>query len=142
MASPTRLSAASEAWILMSQLWQGEKKRFHAVAAEFDLSMPQVMALRSLEPDTPAPMRWLAERLMCDNSNVTGIVDRLEARGLVERTAATHDRRVKHLALTPEGDRVRRAICQRVDTPPQAFDELTREEQETLRDILRRVCGS
>ncbi len=140
MASQTRLSAASEAWILMGQLMQSEKKRFHAAAAEFDLSMPQVMALRSLEPGTPAPMRWLAERLMCDNSNVTGIVDRLEARGLVERTSAAHDRRVKHLVLTPEGDRVRGAICARVDTPPQCFDELSREDHEALRNIFRRIC--
>jgi DNA-binding MarR family transcriptional regulator len=141
MASQTRLSAAGEAWILMGQVMQSEKKRFHAAAAEFDLSMPQVMALRSLERETPAPMRWLAERLMCDNSNVTGIVDRLEARGLVERTSASHDRRVKHLVLTPEGDRVRRAICARVDTPPQSFDGLSREDQEVLRDIFRRICG-
>jgi DNA-binding MarR family transcriptional regulator len=140
MASTTRLSAISEAWILMGQLMQSEKKRFHAAAAEFELSMPQVMALRSLEPDTPAPMRWLAERLMCDNSNVTGIVDRLEARGLVERAAASHDRRVKHLVLTPEGDRVRRAICARVDAPPAAFQALAPEDQQALRDIFRRVC--
>ncbi len=141
MASTTRLSAVSEAWILMGQLMQNEKKRFHATAAEFELSMPQVMALRSLEPGTPAPMRFLAERLMCDNSNVTGIVDRLEGRGLVARTAASHDRRVKHLVLTPEGERVRQAICARIDTPPQAFDELSTEDQRVLRDIFRRVCG-
>jgi DNA-binding MarR family transcriptional regulator len=103
--------------------------------------MPQVMALRSLEPDTPAPMRWLAERLMCDNSNVTGIVDRLEGRGLVERTPASHDRRVKHLVLTPEGERIRHAICARIDTPPPAFSALPAEDQQALRDIFRRVCG-
>jgi DNA-binding MarR family transcriptional regulator len=141
MASQTRLSAASEAWVLMGQLMQNEKRRFHAAAAEFDLSMPQVMAMRSLEPGEPAPMRWLAERLMCDNSNVTGIVDRLEARGLVARTPATHDRRVKHLVLTPEGERVRRALCARIDTPPQAFDGLPAADLEALRDIFRRVCG-
>ena len=141
MASTTRLSAASEAWILMGQLMQSQKKRFHAAAAEFDLSMPQVQALRSLEPATPAPMRWLAERLMCDNSNVTGIVDRLEARGLVVRTVDPNDRRVRRIVRTPEGDRVRRAICQRVDTPPPAFSELSADEHETLRDLFRRLCS-
>ena len=40
-------------------------------------------------------MSALAHALHCDNSNVTGIVDRLEAAGLVERRAAEHDRRVK-----------------------------------------------
>jgi len=141
MASTTPLSAATEAWILMGRLMQAEKKRFHAAATEFDLSMPQVAALRHLEPGMPAPMRGLAERLMCDNSNVTGIVDRLEARGLVRRQSAEHDRRVKHLVLTAEGERVRDAICARVDTPPAAFERLTESEQELLRDFFRRACS-
>ena len=118
-----------------------EKKRFHAVAAEFDLSMPQVSAIRHLEPGVPSPMRGLAERLMCDNSNVTGIVDRLEARGLVERQSAAHDRRVKHLVLTVEGVRLRDAICNRMDTPPEALEQLSPAQQEALRDIFRCACG-
>jgi DNA-binding MarR family transcriptional regulator len=141
MASTSRVSAATEAWVLMGRLMQNEKKRIHAAAAEFDLSMPQVWAIKHLEPGQPAPMRGLAERLMCDNSNVTGIVDRLEARGLVARTPADHDRRVKHLVLTEQGEQVRAAICARVDTPPEAFDQLSPEEQRTLRDIFRRACG-
>ena len=140
MASTTRLSAATEAWILMGRVMQNEKKRFHAAASEFELSLPQVAALRQLEPGLPSPMRGLAERLMCDNSNVTGIVDRLEARGLVERRSAAHDRRVKHLVLTEEGERLRAAICARVDTPPAVFDQLSAEDQRALRDIFRRVC--
>lgn len=140
MASTSRVSAATEAWILMGRLMQTEKKRVHAAAAEFELSMPQVWALKHLEPGQPAPMRGLAERLMCDNSNVTGIVDRLEARGLVARTPAEHDRRVKHLVLTEQGEQVRSAICSRVDTPPEAFEQLSPEEQRTLRDLFRRCC--
>ena len=45
-------------------------------------------------------MSELANALFCDNSNVTGIVDRLEERGLVRREAAEGDRRVKLLVLT------------------------------------------
>ena len=65
----------------------------------------QAMALTSLEPGEPIPMSALAGLLMCDNSNVTGIVDRLEALGLVERQPAERDRRVKAVALTEQGDR-------------------------------------
>ena len=59
-----------------------------------------------LEPDEPLPMSALAGALQCDNSNVTGIVDRLEAAGLAERRAAERDRRVKTVVLTPHGEAV------------------------------------
>src|SRR3954463_169601 len=85
-ASTTRRSSpAAEAWALMFELIHLSKRRFMAIASEFDLSPPQVMALRQLDPDEPKPMSELALALRCDNSNVTGIVDRLEDRGLVER---------------------------------------------------------
>ena len=51
-------------------------------------------------------MRKLAQKLKCEPSNVTGIVDRLEARGLVERRPDPADRRVKVAAATDEGRRV------------------------------------
>ena len=81
----------------MFELIHLSKRRFMAIASEFELSPPQVMALRQLDPDEPKPMSELALALRCDNSNVTGIVDRLEDRGLVERRPAEHDRRVKML---------------------------------------------
>ena len=55
--------------------------------AELGLTLRQAHALRLLDPEEPMPMSALAERLFCDASNVTGIADRLEARGLVEREA-------------------------------------------------------
>src|SRR4051812_26196036 len=102
-ATRPRPSPASEAWALMHELFHASKRRFHAVASEFDLSPPQVRALGVLDPERPVPMSELADALHCDNSNVTGIVDRLEDRGLVERRSATHDRRVEMLAVTARG---------------------------------------
>ena len=52
-------------------------------------------------------MGELANAMHCDNSNITGIVDRLEEKGLVERRPADHDRRVKLIAPTPEGASLR-----------------------------------
>ena len=51
-------------------------------------------------PVPPLPMGVLAEILQCDASNITGVVDGLESRGLVERRVSTKDRRIKHLTLT------------------------------------------
>src|SRR3954452_17808438 len=109
-ATCPKRSPAGEAWALMHELFHASRRRFLAVASEFELSPPQVRALGVLDPERPVPMSELAEALHCDNSNVTGIVDRLEARGLVERRSATHDRRVKMLAVTQRGPEVREQL--------------------------------
>src|SRR3954470_3424785 len=139
-ASTTRRSSpAAEAWALMFELIHLSKRRFMAIASEFDLSPPQVMALRQLDPDEPKPMSELATALRCDNSNVTGIVDRLEARGLVQRRPGEHDRRVKMLEVTPEGEELRRRLHQRLTQPPAALASLSAEDARALRDILARA---
>jgi DNA-binding MarR family transcriptional regulator len=136
-----RASPASEAWALMFELMHLSKRRFMAIASEFELSPPQVMALRQLDPDEPKPMSELALALRCDNSNVTGIVDRLEDRGLVERRPAAHDRRVKMLSITPRGAQVRAGLSARLDEPPEPLAGLSLEDQRALRDIMRRALG-
>src|SRR3954447_15838623 len=134
-------TAASEAWALIAELFQSQRTRFLAIASEFDLAPAQLGALKALDPDEPVPMRELALALACDNSNVTGIVDRLEARGLVERRAAPHDRRVKMLVVTPEGAELRRQVKARMEEPPEALKRLTADEQAQLRDLLRKAMG-
>ena len=82
-------------------------------------------------------MSHIAELLRCDRSAVTWITDRLEERGYVERRSAEGDRRVKLLALTDEGRRVREEIRSRLAVPPEPLSRLSRSEQRTLRDLLR-----
>ena len=135
-----RLSPAAEAWILMHRIHWAEKPRFMAIGQEFDLAPQQGMALRILHE--PRPMGDLAKFLSCDNSNVTGIVDRLEERGLVERRPADYDRRVKLIVLTEEGQRVRHEIERRITEPPKVIADLPRADQEKLRDILRRAVAA
>ena len=138
-ATRRRPSPASEAWALMNELFHASRRRFLAVASEFELSPPQVRALRVLDPDRPVPMSELAEALHCDNSNVTGIVDRLEDRGLVERRSASHDRRVKMLAVTERGAEVRERLAERLEQAPEPLAALPPEDQRALRDIMRRA---
>ena len=140
-ATRRRPSPASEAWALMHELFHASRRRFLAVVSEFDLSPPQARALGLLDPDLPVPMSELACALHCDNSNVTGIVDRLEDRGLVERRPGEHDRRVKMLMITERGAQVRAGLAARLDEPPEALANLSPEDQRALRDIMRRALG-
>ena len=76
----------------------------HETLLELDLTIPLADVVWQLDPELgPLSRRELAERLHCDPSNVTFLVDRLERRQLVARARVKADRRVKALALTPPG---------------------------------------
>jgi MarR family transcriptional regulator, organic hydroperoxide resistance regulator len=133
----TEQSLATETWALLQRLVMSQRSSFIAAARELDLIPPHVIALQTL--DKPTPMGKLADVLGCDKSNVTGITDRLEERGLVERRADERDRRVKLLVLTREGRRVREQIQARVSEPPPLMEALSPDDLRTMRDILQRA---
>jgi MarR family transcriptional regulator, organic hydroperoxide resistance regulator len=140
MSTPTRVDPATEAWSLALSIVFSEKPpRVPSVAAEFDLSPMAMKLLYTLEPDTAVPMSVLAETLYCDASNVTGIVDRLEARGVLERRDNPRDRRVKLIALTADGAVLRERIRERLHEPPEQIAALSSDDKRTLRDVLRRA---
>ena len=136
---PRTADPAAEAWTLIQELMLGQKGRMLAVATDFGLAPAQVAALGRLEPGRPCAMSELAGAMRCDNSNVTGIADRLEARGLVERRPGEHDRRVKMLHLTPAGAELRERLWERLSRPPEPLAGLSEEDARALRDILDRA---
>src|SRR6202008_610223 len=105
-----------------------------------DLSPPLVMALKHLVE--PMPMREMAARLMCDASNVTGVADRLEERGLVERRVDPADRRGKLLALTDRGREVGAQLGQGFGEDLQGLRQLKPEERRELIRLLDLAFGS
>ena len=129
----------NECWELLFDLLMAERARVPAIAAEFDLSPTQAHVLRLLEPGTAMPMGRLACGLGCDASNITGVVDRLEARGLVERRAGARDRRVKVLVVTERGLDLRRRLLVRISEPPEPITRLSAADQRALSAILRRA---
>ncbi len=106
----------------------------HAAAA--GLSTAQVNALLTLDPGTAVPMRSLAARLNSDASNVSVLIDRLERRGAVERRPDPADRRVKALALTAEGERLRAAFWRSVVEDPGTLASLSDADLEALAGVL------
>jgi DNA-binding MarR family transcriptional regulator len=130
--------AAHEAWGLLSGLVYPPP--FAAIARELDLRPAAFGTLRML--DRPRTMSEVADALHCDNSNVTGIVDNLEEKGLAQRRASEEDRRVKLIELTPEGRRVHTRLSKAFATPPEWVDSLSAADQQGLRDILRRAVAA
>jgi len=121
------------------------REGFDRAAAHADLSAAQAKALRHLAVTGPLAMRDLASRMRCDASNITGIIDRLEERGLVVRQATAADRRVKSLVVTADGRRLAddmwRQVCEHAATVLETRDE----EWSVVVPLLRRVgmrCGA
>ena len=137
------VSMADQAWALLLHIgFQLVSEHFAAVIAEVDLAPAQARALHELDLDRPISMRELAERLKSDPSNVTGLIDRLEARGLVERRAHPSDRRIKGLALTPAGAKLRARLFARLYAAPPAVVALAGRDQRALRDVLQRLVAN
>jgi DNA-binding MarR family transcriptional regulator len=140
MATAARSTdAAREAWGLFWRIFVEDKKRRWAILSDLGISPQQSMAISTLKPGEPLPMGALAEALHCDNSNITGIVDRLEAAGLAERRAHERDRRVKAVVLTEKGEWLRIEIERRAGEPPPKLAAISEEDAIALRDILTRA---
>jgi DNA-binding MarR family transcriptional regulator len=129
---------ASEAWVAILQFFflKG-RPRMLELWREFDLMPPQQMVLGLL--DEPVAMGELAHQMHCDNSNITGIVDRLTERGLVERRAAEGDRRIKLVALTKAGRELKAELARRRAIAPPEFAELPADDLERLHRIFTAI---
>ncbi|WP_405678313.1 MarR family transcriptional regulator [Streptomyces sp. NBC_01511] len=116
-------------------------EEYDHAAAEHSLTGAQarVLGLLSIQP---MPMRRIAQKLKCEPSNVTGIVDRLETRGLVERRPDPSDRRVKLAAPTEMGRETARQLRDGLNFAREPLADLSVDERTVLRDLLRRMLGA
>ncbi|QDY76618.1 MarR family winged helix-turn-helix transcriptional regulator [Streptomyces qinzhouensis] len=122
-------------------VWRYMTAYEHA-AAEQSLTIAQAKVLALLTKE-PLPMRRLADRMACEPSNITGIIDRLELRGLVERHPDPHDRRVKYAAATDEGAEMTGRLCRSLQAAftREPLAGLSPMERVVLRDLLKRLLG-
>ncbi|MEV7545964.1 MarR family transcriptional regulator [Streptomyces sp. NPDC089915] len=122
---------------LLAAIGTAQWRDFAAAAARYGLTSTQAKVLAQLQG--PVPMRGLASLLACDASNVTGIVDRLEARGLVRREPEPRDRRVKNVVATEEGRETMRRVREEMQATHGALDTLDEAESATLYALLERL---
>jgi MarR family transcriptional regulator, organic hydroperoxide resistance regulator len=132
---------ACRAWQLLVKFFYAQREHLPPQSDELDLSPAQCHVLHLIEPGRPLPMRQLAETLSCDASNVTGLVDRLEARGLVERRPSAQDRRVKELQLTSAGLRLRSSLLRRMSAQSHPLSRLSSRQQRELVRMLEALLA-
>jgi DNA-binding MarR family transcriptional regulator len=136
-APATAADPAREAWGLLAGLVYPPP--FLGIARELGLRPASVGALRTL--DRPRTMSEIAAVLHCDNSNVTGIVDGLEEKGLATREPSSADRRVKLIALTADGRKLRNRLTRAMEKPPAWVQGLSAADQRSLANILSRATA-
>lgn len=101
----------------------------------------QLSVLKLLQEIGDLSLGTLSKQIRAHNSTVTGIVDRMESAGLVERARSDEDRRVWIIRLTAQGRRVaERARVSPWDLLRTALGELPTADQEKLTAILRKVA--
>ena len=141
MVAPTvsKEHLAAEAWRPLARFFFDTARHRQRVLSEAGLTPNDVRALMALDPERGRTMRALAEAWLCDASNATFIVDRLEERGLAERrSVALRSSRQDGRADRPR-DRMRGRILQRFFEPPPELLELSRTDLEALRDAGGRL---
>lgn len=103
-------SESSRMMSVLLRLGQLLEKRLEDSLVKVDLSLPKYSAIKHLAlAGEPLALSELASRMVCVRSNITQLMGRLEADGLVQRVEDPHDRRCVRATLTPLG-RERHAV--------------------------------
>ena len=110
---------------------------WEAAASQHELSTAHACVLGRVA--TRHSMGELAEELRCDASNITQIVTRLEARGLVQREPNPEDRRSRQIVRTPSGGELYGAFEESFEFPRAAATKLTVAERKQLTALLHKA---
>jgi DNA-binding MarR family transcriptional regulator len=129
----------SQTWRELYELFLAEHERHLQATARLGVSPGDLKAIMRLDPGEPQPMGALAGTWRCDASTVTWIVDRLERRGLVERRPHERDRRVKVVALTPLGTRLRADVTEQFYEQPAGFSDVSLADLRAVRRVTARL---
>jgi DNA-binding MarR family transcriptional regulator len=125
-------------WARMMTLFAAARDSMFEILFRHALTPPHGFALSMLH-DGPMRMRDMADRMTCDASYITAVVDRLEATGLAERRPSPTDRRAKEIALTEAGERVASEVRRTMSAPPSRIDRLAPAGRRMLAELMATV---
>ena len=112
---------------------------------EFDIYEPQFNVLRILRgaKGKPISANSILEKMIQRSSNITRIVDKLTAKGLVERTLCTDDRRKMDIVITKKGLDLLIKLDKKVEALHKPMmNNLSAEEAETLKSLIIKLKGT
>lgn len=127
-----------QAWARLLTLFIARRNAMFATLHDYGLTPPHAHALSVLAAG-PVRMRDLADRMVCDASYITALVDRLEQTGLAERRPSATDRRVKEIALTTRGAAAAARIGATMSAAPAELERLSPADRRRLAALLTKV---
>lgn len=113
---------------------------FKAELAPYGVTPGQYAVLKCLWDENGQTARKLAERLSLDGSTITGILDRMEQKGLIEKMADPKDRRALQVMLTPAGRKLEEPLSQVIiNANRKALFKLDDKQAEALKQLLQDI---
>lgn len=132
--------SATSLWIRFLRFYLLSNKHLQNDLLRIGLTPPQLYVLATLGYTGGLPFNEIGAKMMVTVSNLTGIVDRLEEKGLVVRERDGRDRRVVWVVLTEKGTRLyRTAIPVLEKSVSQFFSSLDRPQQKVMAGLLRKL---
>jgi DNA-binding MarR family transcriptional regulator len=90
------------------------KQELMTSSADFGLTVMQTFTLLLIDSEEPRSMNYFRKLYQCDASNITGIIDGLESKGLVARHEHPNDRRIKVIVFKPAGETLRSQLVEHI----------------------------
>ncbi len=127
-------------WVVLARAFAAVQAHSTADIARHDLTPGEFAILEALYHKGPLLLGDVQRRILVSSGGITFLVDRLEARGLVERRACPEDRRARYAALTPAGEElIGRIFPDHARCIEHALEGLSEEEKRQAIDLLRRL---
>ena len=130
-------------WIRFLRFSLFSNKRLQEILEKLDLTSPQLYVMATIGYAGQLPFNEIGAKMMVTVSNLTGIVDRLEEKGLVARERDTGDRRIVHVKLTAKGQKMYKTSIPTFEKIlSQLFEPLDKREQKELGSLLKKLSTS
>jgi DNA-binding MarR family transcriptional regulator len=133
--------------IAVSEIMQSLRRIFKAIQdysyevyGQFGITGPQLWVLKTISKNKSLPLGEISKKMYLHPSTITGLIDRLEKKGYVERERDQKDRRVVNILLTPEGQ----GLIKRAPHPIQGkmiygLMRLNKEGLNTIHDSFKKL---
>jgi len=143
MNRPFLTRYSTSLWIRFLRFNIHSSKKLQEDLEKLDLTSPQFYVLATIGYLGGVPFSEIGAKMMVTVSNLTGIVDRLEEKGIVVRDRDKHDRRVIHVKLTEKGKKLYKvSITTFENSVSRLFSHINKSQQKELSTLLRNLLGS
>jgi DNA-binding MarR family transcriptional regulator len=134
----TTATSVEESYLILIEFLILAKRRVIEIGGEYGLTGMQTMTLFLL--NEPRPMNSFTKVFNCDASNVTGLVDGLEHKGLAKRFESPKDRRIKMVELCDKGREIRTSLLSDLARQDNRLhSRLDKDELETFLNLLQKI---